>query len=198
MIGASEYDAKAMDMVRSFDLGSIRDHYELVEPAHQLEIENLTGRPNLYYQWLHCLTKIIQPKQVIELGAAAGMSTIMIATALPKSSKFYSVDIDPQSWRWMKYDYPQLTRILSDDLEMSIWDGIDTLDTDLWFIDSLHTEEQLRKEVEAYSPMWKRGAVVVFDDISINEGMRKVWDELEYDKFENPLLHWGGFGLCVV
>lgn len=194
---ASEIDSQVMDLVRDFSIEPLMNRFQLVGSGQQEEILNKSGRPNLYYQWLYCLMKLLKPKQVIELGAAAGISTEMMALAT--DAKIISVDCDPQSWRWMDAEFPNVTKVLGDDLDLSLYPlNVVLEDTDIWFIDSLHEESQLQKEIDLYSPFWKRGSVVVFDDININPGMRKVWDSLNFDKFENNLLHWSGFGLLLV
>jgi cephalosporin hydroxylase len=199
---ANELDIAVSEMVRHFDPHPIvQNHMGLVGEGQKLEVYNTNPRgANKYYQWLACLTKLLKPKQVVELGAASGISTIMIATQLSPDAKFYSVDIDPTiAWKWMEKDYPQVEKILGDDLNMAIWPGYADLNkTDLWFIDSLHTKEQLTKEIKLYKPYWKRGAVVVFDDIRM-EGLWDVWQSLPYDKCEttNPN-HYSGFGHIVV
>lgn len=200
IMNANELDKKVMEYVSHFEVEPLEDEISLVGEGQKLEIYNKNPRGcNLYYQWLSCLMRLVKPKQVVELGAAAGISTIMIARELPKDAKFYSVDPDPQSWRWMKYQYPQLTKIMASDLDLSIYPkDCDLSKTDVWFIDSLHEEQQLRAELKLYTPFFKKGAIVILDDINLPE-MRVVWDELPYDKWETTIpLHYNGFGHFIV
>ena len=68
----------------------------------------------------------------------------------------------------------------------------------MWFIDTIHFARQLKKEVKLYKPFWKKGAIVVFDDIRIND-MFPVWEALQYDKVENTSPnHYSGFGFIKV
>jgi cephalosporin hydroxylase len=196
---ANEINDKAFELLRDFSIEPHASHFENVNPAHYYN-EVLNGRgDNLYYQWLFCLVKLLNPKQIVELGSAAGISTIIMSLAKANDCKLYSVDIDAKmAWTWMKNDYPNVTKILGDDLNMAIWPGnIDLGKTDLWFIDTLHTGEQLTKEIELYKPYWKTGTVVVLDDIRL-PGMFDVWDKLQYDKCENTNpCHYSGFGFFV-
>ena len=196
---ANEIDKSVARLVRGFDISPLLPHLELVGIGQVQEIKDATGQANRYYQWLHCLMKVLKPKQVIELGAAAGISTIMMATALPDSAQIYAVDINSNAFGWMKHDYPNVTKIFGDDLDMGIWEGVNLLETDVWFIDTIHDGEQLRKELELYKPFFKKGTVVALDDIHINTGMNQVWEELEYDKCDttNPN-HYSGFGFFLV
>lgn len=201
---ANELDQKVMELVHKYDVNPALQDMELVGSGQILEVKNESGSSNLYYQWLACLMKLLKPKQVVELGAAAGISTIMMARELDKDAKLYSVDIDPQiAWKWMSKEYPQVVKILGDTRDIDIWNtvlpvGTSLEDTDVWFFDSLHTEEQLRAELELYEMFFKKGAVLVFDDIRL-PGLDKVWADLPYDKHENTNpLHYSGFGVAIV
>lgn len=196
---ANELDKIVHQYMTRYDVYPVMKHMEKVGYGQQMEVLNQTGNDNLYYQWLACLVRYMKPKQIVELGAAAGISTTMMALEMPQDCKLYSVDIDPEiAWKWMTYEHPNVTKILSDDLDMSIWKGVDLAQTDLWFIDSLHTEAQLRKELELYSPYFKKGAVVVFDDIRLPE-LNGIWNELTYDKCETTHPnHYSGFGHVIV
>ena len=194
----SEIDKKVFELLK---------HYQVPEHAlrgmarstYENEVKNGNGQ-NLYYRWLACLVRLLKPIQIVELGAASGISTMMMATELDKDAKLYSVDIDPAiAWKWMADDYPQVTKILGDDLNMAIWPGnVDLGKTDIWFIDTLHYGYQLKREIETYKPYWKRGAIVIFDDIRLND-LYEIWDSLPYDKFENTFpCHYSGFGFVKI
>ena len=199
---ANELDIQVTELMRDYDPNTLLSHLKLVG-AGQME-EVMRGESdrgvNRYYQWLACLMKLIKPTQVVELGAAAGISTLIMATELPKDSKLISVDIDPLlAWKWMDREYPQVIKVLGDDLDLSIYPkDIDLHQTDIWFIDSLHTEEQLRKELELYRPFFKKGAIVVLDDIKI-PGLDTIWSEITEDKCETTVPnHYTGFGHFIV
>lgn len=191
---------KIMALVKEYDVNKILPDMSLVGAGQIEEVKNTSGRPNLYYQWLACLMKLVQPAQVVELGAAAGISTMMMASEMPIDSRLYSVDIDPTlGWKWMSKEYPQVVKILGDDLNMAIWPGnVDLGKTDVWFLDALHTYKQLSAELELYKPYFKKGAILVFDDIQMSE-LRPIWEALPYDKFEtSDFNHYSGFGHMIV
>ncbi len=199
---ANELDIKVAELVREYDpIPVVQNLMKLVGQGQLNEVMDLNPQGgNRYYQWLACLIKLIKPKQVVELGPAAGISTIMMLSELPKDSKLISVDVDPElAWKWMDKEWPQETRILGDDLDLSIYPkDLDLSQTDIWFIDTLHTEEQLRKEIELYKQFWKPSTIVVFDDIAL-PSLRKVWEELPYDKCETTIPnHFSGFGHIVI
>lgn len=199
MSDSESLNEKVLTLLETYNVEKVMPDMELVGEGQKNEIRDVNGRPNRYYQWLACLARILKPRQVVELGAAAGISTIMIASELPKDSKFYSVDIDPTiAWKWMNKDYPQVVKILGDDLDMDIWKGVDLSKTDLWFIDSLHIYEQIKDELTSYKPYFKKGTVVVLDDIHLPD-MGNIWKEIKYDKCDNTIpCHYSGFGFFIV
>lgn len=196
---ANELDKKVHEYLEHYDpYGALRYIPQIAE-GQRLEVLNQLEYPSLYYQWLACLVRLVKPKQVVELGAAAGISTTLMAIEMPQG-KLYSVDIDPKiAWSWMTTEFTNVVKILGDDTDLSIWPKeVDLNETDIWFIDTLHYGSQLKKEIETYKKFWKKGTIVVLDDINMND-MREVWDALPYDKLETSApCHTTGFGFFIV
>jgi cephalosporin hydroxylase len=208
---ANDLDKAVMELVADYDVTPALSHMRLVSEGQYREVQNTNDRANLYYQWLACLVKLLKPQQVVELGAAAGISTMMMATELPEDSILFSVDNDPEiAWKWMDREYPQVVKILGDTRDIRVWERAVNPPaifnpapllsaTDVWFFDSLHTQEQLEAELKLYTPFFKKGAVLVFDDIHMNPGMENVWNDLPYDKQDiSTPCHWSGFGVAIV
>jgi hypothetical protein len=102
---------KVIKDMDTLDMDSYSDNMWRIGYGQLSEILEQSGRPNGYYKWLISFMKLYKPKQVIELGAAAGISTLLMTLGNP-SSKIISVDCDPQAWRWMDKDYKNVTKIL--------------------------------------------------------------------------------------
>jgi glycosyltransferase involved in cell wall biosynthesis len=157
-----------------------------------------------YYQWLPKLIKHTKPKQIVELGGAMGVSAIAMLQTLPKTSKLYSITLEEHGleFSFMDKEYPNLVKIVGDDLDLTQWPkDLDLSKTDIWFIDSEHTYEQVRAEIDLYKQFFKEGSILLFDDIHINEGLSRVWEEIKSeipgDKYESDL-HYSGYGIIVV
>lgn len=195
---ASDLDRIIADEIPKTDFNFLNEHFTLVGQGQVDEVFDRTGRANRYYQWLHCYMKLVRPRQVVELGAAAGISTILMATGLPLESKLISVDCDPTAWKWMNRDYPQVVKVLGNDLDLSIYPKeVDLSKTDFWFFDSLHTPDQLTGEIELYRQFFKEDTVLAFDDIRL-PGMYRVWEKIKNDKFENTIPnHYSGWGIAI-
>jgi 2-polyprenyl-3-methyl-5-hydroxy-6-metoxy-1,4-benzoquinol methylase/glycosyltransferase involved in cell wall biosynthesis len=157
-----------------------------------------------YYQWLPKLINLTQPKQVVELGGAMGVACIAMLQTLPKDSRLYSITLAEHGleFSFLDKEYPNLTKVVGSDLDLSNWPkDLDLSMTDIWFIDSEHTYEQVRAEIDLYKPFFKEGTILLFDDIAINEGLKKVWEEIKEEipgtKYESDL-HYSGYGIVVV
>lgn len=160
-----------------------------------------------YYQWVPYLLEVVKPKQIVELGGAMGVWDLMVLNAPYQDCELHSITLAEHGleFSYIVDKYPHFHPVVGDDLLLENWGKLDLHKTDLWFFDSLHTEEQLRKELDLYSPFFKKGCVVLFDDIHQHEGMQNVWDDIVEGKWgitdahdaTNPL-HWTGYGVCKI
>lgn len=201
---ANELDKKVHEYLQYFDVNPLMFHMTKVPEGQWLEVKDETGQANLYYQYLACLIRAIKPKQVLELGASIGVSTIVMATQLSNDAKLYSVDDESdyregmRDWEAIDKEYPQLIKVKGNDLDLSIYPkDFDISKTDLVFIDTAHYGGQLKKELDLYLPLLKKGCVILIDDIRLND-MFVVWESIQDDKIEitNPC-HYSGFGMVV-
>ena len=156
-----------------------------------------------YYKFLPLVIDILKPSQVIELGSAAGTSSLMMCSHLPETSNLYACSIPEAEgeFRFIKEKYDNLHLIRGDDLDLSIWSGVRLEDTQVWFIDTEHSYDQLHAELELYNKFFRPGALVFLDDITLNEGMARAWNEIEYEKLSLPGWHTyknTGFGVFKV
>ena len=169
---------------------------EQVDSEGGQSVRDLRDKENWgYYHFLGAFCKQFKPKQVIELGGAWGTAAMVMATET--NGKVYSITLDePQAFVYVKRDYPNLIKVIGDDLDLNSWPKeLDLAKTDVWFIDSLHTKEQLTKELELYKPFFHKGTIVFLDDIYINIGMKEVWDSIPFPKIDlTKKCHYSGWG----
>lgn len=196
---ARELSALVFERLATFNVGQVMPALRKANDGALEDVLNING--SAYYQFMACLVDILKPKQVVELGGAMGVGTLMLLHFLPENSKLYSITL-PEGGLEFSYiadKYPNLTIVLGDDLDLAVWPkDCDLSKTDLYFFDSLHTKEQLTKELELYTPFFKKGAVLLFDDIRMPD-LWPIWESLTYNKTEvtNPC-HYTGFGICIV
>lgn len=154
-----------------------------------------------YYHFLSKLVRRLQPKRVLELGTSIGRSALFMMVTLPENSKLATIDIgsylrtDLAPFAWDK----RLKVIYGDDrLPNVAAEAIEFLDggIDLLYMDSEHTYDQVAAEWEIYQLHLNNGAIVVMDDIHLNDGLIKFWEEIKYEKIAtDEKLHFSGFGL---
>ena len=147
-----------------------------------------------YLDLLRHLVRVLNPAQIVEFGANKGLSAAMMMDFL--KGHIYSVDVNPNAWEFL-CNHPMLTKVVGNDNDINIWKDIeaDLGKTDLWYIDSWHDDEHVFKTLEVYSSYFKKGAILVFDDIVT---IPKVWAELPYDKIDLSPHHYPGFGIARV
>lgn len=149
-----------------------------------------------YYRFIYELTRALKPKIVIELGTRRGESAMQFASA-SKLTQILTVDIDETAREYVrKLNRPNVRSIITPSEralnEVKIWAPWDVL-----FIDTNHTYEQATREYALYAPLVKKGGIILLDDIHINPGMDRFWNEIKDEKLELNHLHIKGFGLTI-
>ena len=130
-----------------------------------------------------------------------GVWDLMALNSKYQDFKLFSITLEEYGleFSYIVDKYPNFIPIVGDDLDLSQWSkDLDLGKTDLWFIDSEHTAKQLRAELELYKPFFKKGTIILFDDIHMDE-LWPVWQELPYEKLDaTDPLHYSGFGIARV
>ncbi len=152
--------------------------------------------PCWFYWYLACVVRKLKPKQVVEIGADYGASAVFMASELPKRGKLYSIDIK-DDWRYVDKSAKNITKVQGDSKDKDTWKGVPLKRTKLWLIDGQHTVDQVKAECELFSPYWKKGTVVIFDDLG---QVMKAFEELKYEKYIIPrrTVHGTRVGILIV
>lgn len=180
---------------------SVRSYLPALRAANEGAVNDVLNTNGCaYYQWTPCLLEVLKPKQIVELGGAMGVWSLMCLNGPYQDFNLHSITL-PEGGLEYSYvvdKYPNFHPHLGDDLDLKNFEGVDLSQTDLWFFDALHTTEHLSKEFELYSPFFKKGSVILVDDIRMDE-LWPVWQKLPYEKIEvtNPM-HYTGFGIAMV
>lgn len=162
----------------------------------------ISGQAN-YYKYLPLVIKATKPRQVIELGSAAGTSALMMLSHLPENSMLYACSIpEPEGeFRFIREKFHNLKLIRGNDLDLSVWGDLDLSKTDVWLFDTDHNYRQVNAEMKLYDRFFKPGCLVFLDDINLNEDMRRAWSEIKYPKLKLPSWHTyksTGFGVFTI
>ena len=153
-----------------------------------------------YYTWLALATRVLKPKRILELGNYHGASTIMIYSELTdETNAFYSVDlVRDVSFVPDKILLDKKVKFtFGNDLNLSIYEENLPIKLDFLFIDTLHEYRQIKAEWKIYKNLCKPNAVVILDDILLND-LPKFWSELPYPKLDiSKDCHESGFGIFI-
>lgn len=194
-----DYYEAGMKRMETFNVSGLLPALRFANSGAVEDVLNTNGCA--YYQWSTCLVDVMKPRQVVELGGAMGVWSLCVLHYLPEDSHLYSITLPEGGleFSYIKDSYPQFNPSYGDDLDLSNWPkDLDFSKTDLIFFDSLHTTKQLQAEIDLYTPRLKKGTLMLFDDIMMDE-LWPVWERLPYEKLAVPNpLHYTGFGLAVV
>lgn len=160
--------------------------------------------PGEHYRLLAALVDVLQPRRIVEIGTATGISALAMKSRMPADGKITTFDV--VGWQ----GYPE--GVLREDdfadgrLEQRIEDlsyrpgltaNADVLrEAELIFVDAKHDGAQEERFVSGFEEVGlAAGPVVVFDDIRLWR-MLSFWARLRRPKLDiTSLGHWSGTGL---
>ena len=199
-MNAQEFYNLAWEETQKSTLGKVGKYFE------RLSVDSGDGRERDYfkeiywgpfYKFLACCVKVKKAKYVLELGADRGVGSIFLQSELVGSGKVYSVDIDPTSWKYVPANLKTVKKVIGDSIDQETIKKIPLSQIDLCLIDSNHDADHVKKEIELYTPHFKKGTILVFDDIN---SYWPTWDNSALDKIEDPNnIHYNvGLGVAIV
>jgi predicted O-methyltransferase YrrM len=160
--------------------------------------------PGEHYKLLAGFVQALEPKLIIEIGTATGLSALSLKKYLPEASKLVTFDI--LSWK----DYPDNILVPDDFLDGRLVQYTDDLGdlamihkhrdllqcADLIFIDATHDGVLEKKLLENFQQiLFQTKPYLIFDDIRVWT-MLKMWREIELPKIDlTSFGHWSGTGL---
>lgn len=155
---AKEHSGKESELLQQLD---IITNQRTLYP--RMMIGHLQG------EFFKFLTKIIKPKNILEIGTFTGYSTICFAEALQDDGKIYTIDINPE-WSFINTDFfersgynNKIISIIGDAMEV-----IPTLDInfDLVFIDG--DKRNIIKYYDLIMDKVQPGCVILVDNVLWN------------------------------
>lgn len=160
--------------------------------------------PGEHYKLLAALVQTLQPKRVVEIGTATGLSALALKKFLPATSKIMTFDIVP----WPAF--PESVLVPDDfvdgRLEQAVADLADLsaareyagflADADIVFMDAGKDGRMEALFLDNFSVTGlKENALIIFDDIRLLP-MVPTWRRLAFAKMDfTSFGHWSGTGL---
>jgi len=160
------------------------------EVIGELEAKGIRVGPQSFGSWndgdaglvraIWCLTRHLRPNSVIETGVAHGLSSRFILEALARNGggHLWSIDLPPIEREWRKQ-----VGVAVGNRHLNQWTYIagssrrrlprllsQVGQVELFIHDSLHSERNVRFELDRAWPVLKRGGAIVVDDVDANWG----------------------------
>lgn len=146
-----------------------------------------------YYNFMFLTAVELTTGYCVELGCEKGRGLLALAMS---GRGVIGIESQPQ---------PKIDEVLNaySNIEfyvrssLPVWESLfEGKQIGLLHIDTEHSYSQAKNEFEAYQPYLIDGAIVIFDDLhAMNDGVKKYFDELPYDKIQDDDLHpscgWG-------
>lgn len=148
----------------------------------------------LYYRFLFLLARKLRPWIAVELGTWYGLSALALAKGNP-DGQVLTIDNQDQVWTQCRAHNVRFEHA------DSIHYGPKPERIELLFIDTEHNGQRPQAEFEAWLPHLRHGAVVLFDDVDLNEDMRGWWKYFQPEgalKLDLPLHGNAGFGALIM
>ncbi len=162
---AEELSLKVSEEFKSYDFNRAGAWTRKVKDAVRYsEMFNLEGRCP-FYGWLACLTKILQPGKVVEIGADRGTSADFFLSEMPETGKLLSFD-KRVGWEYTPNWDNRLIKLVGDDLDILRNIGKSIMDTDVWFIDSDHQPPHVAEVMKEVLKLAQSGPVIINHDVS--------------------------------
>jgi predicted O-methyltransferase YrrM len=160
--------------------------------------------PGEHYKLLASITKVLNPKVVIEIGTATGLSALVIKKYLSSDAKIATFDVI--GWQ----DYPGKCLNENDFLDGKLEQYVDDLsreetvlkyssllqEADLIFIDAEKNGIMEKRFLDNLKLVnFKNEPIVIFDDIRL-WNMLEIWRNITMPKLDiTSFGHWSGTGL---
>jgi predicted O-methyltransferase YrrM len=186
-----------------------------IDKAQHVRLDDIASRlekppyyPNIWpgehYKLLAGIVQALDPKVVVEIGTATGLSALSLKKYMADDAKLTTFDI--VSWK----DLPSNLLVPADFADGRLEQYTDDLSNpemiqkhrdllqsaDLIFIDATHDGELEKTVMENFrSLLFQTKPYILFDDIRVWT-MLKMWREIELPKIDlTSFGHWSGTGL---
>ena len=165
----------------------------------------------------------VKAKTILEIGTANGGTLFLLTRFSDKHSLVITMDL-PESLFFRGFDFKirrfyksfasnhqKVELINGDSHELSTLKKLKKVlkdrELDILFIDGDHSYEGVKKDFEMYSPLVRKGGLIVFHDIVVvppeiekNNGVNKFWNEIKRNHEFKEIVDdwnqgWGGIGI---
>lgn len=162
--------------IQDFGTGDNRD-------KNIADIVRHSSKPSKQTRLLFRLAQFTSPEIIIELGTAAGFSSMYLAAACPEK-KVITVEGSPEiaaiaesNFKLLSFENIDLINDTFDNTLPGL--NIKIISPALIFIDGNHTKEATLRYFNYFISIIGKQSVMVFDDIYWSNGMMEAWTEIK-------------------
>ena len=168
------------------------------------DVARTASRPYFWSLLLFKLIKEFQPVSCLELGTCLGISGAYQAAALKVNNEGTLITLEGAESLASRARHHFVSLGL-DNVSVVVGRFQDTLDEvldrcgslDYAFIDGHHDEHATLAYFEKIGPFLSPGAVLVFDDISWSDGMKRAWRSIEKTEKITVSVNMREMGICI-
>lgn len=184
-----------------------------INGAFTIDLSNLSKRlkkppcypdifPGEHYKLLSSFVKLIEPKVVVEIGTATGLSALALKQSLPANGEVHTFDLfsweNDENTVLKREDFLGLTQHCADITDDKVFQNYKNLlkEAELIFIDATH-DGKLEKNIldKLLTIDFNSKPYLIFDDIRVWT-MLSFWREITLPKLDiTSFGHWSGTGV---
>lgn len=200
-ITRADYGARNKDA--NLKLDEMRAGVEVTDTLGH--ISQVASKSPFWCLLLFKLIRNIQPNSCIEMGTAVGLSAAYQAAALTLNGRGSLVSLEGAA-SLVHIARNNFQKLGLDSVEIVVGNFQDTLadvltarrPVDFVFVDGHHDEHATLAYFEQILPFLGETALLIFDDITWSEGMKRAWNTIAKDKRVGIAVDFGLVGLCAV
>lgn len=164
------------------------------------------SKPQFWAEFLFKLLRILQPVSCLELGSCVGISAAYQASALKLNQgggQLITLEGSPEIAKLAEQTLHHLqlenTSVIVGPFHKTLAMVLKQAQPiDYFFNDGHHDHDAVIRYYQESLPYLADGAIVIFDDISWSDGMRKAWKEIENDSNIAISFDFGVMGLVFM
>ena len=176
-----------------------------LEPSIPLgRFANNISVPERWGILLHLFVRHLEARAILELGACVGISTAYLASA-PSHPRLITIEGSSAFVAIAKATlapFSDRALVMHSGFDGGLSRALDLFadersPVDLAFIDGHHQAAPTLHYVQTLLPHLSSGALIILDDIYLNSGMRRAWDEVSAMRGVSAAVDTGRFGLLL-
>lgn len=170
-------------------------------PVTSLTLAGSVSVPPRWGMFLHLCAEAVRAQTILEMGACTGISGAYLVSA-PSLRRFVTLEGSPALAPVAAETLARFSRnveVVEGIFESTLPRALATLDAplDFAFVDGHHREPATLHYVRMLAPHLGRGALVVLDDISLYDEMRRAWRTAAAMPGVAAAIDAGRFGLLL-